>query len=360
MNRQFTSKLLLLFLIGFASNFCSDPVKVGEDTQDNVTISSIVINNVVDNDADDFYAAVNLSFTINTEKNMNLRANVGYKGTEDTEYQAYSYYFTFDANGTKNISITLDSEDHSFSSDCYEFIIWIYEETDTDQENLLASISASEDEDLYLCMESYDDDQPLTLVTFKNNGHAPMDFTVSGYGTKSADPGGSTSFAVAPGIQYYSVYTIGSYKGSDVGISLSITNDTLNISNNPRTINININANYFFLYYTNALTVNVYPLEVNYGTTAQMTEYITIPNDNIQYGLGYYEAYTNTEIRFYTNYPSQYQYAIQGTHFTFSWTTNQSVSLYSSGGSLNFVDIKDQEEVNKARSSNIKYLSYEK
>ena len=287
MNRQFTPKLLLLFLIGFAFNFCSDPVKVGEDTQDNVTISNIVINNVVDNDADDFYAAVNLSFTINTENNMNLRAYVGYKGTEDTEYQAYSYYFTFDANGTEGISITLDSEDHPFSSGCYDFIIWIYEETDTDLENLLASISASEDEDLYLCMESYDDDQPTVQLVFDNQ---------------------STQISI--------------------GQNLVWTNRTVDLTGlQSYTYRLFYSEAIFYATVTNSGASTINQFIINKGLDDEYSANISIPNNGVATSLGYYNAHgTDTEVWFWSTGAQAWYYWY---NLVFPGGDNQVVNLSS-------------------------------
>ena len=325
MNRQFTPKLLLLFLIGFAFNFCSDPVKVGEDTQDNVTISNIVINNVVDNDADDFYAAVNLSFTINTENNMNLRAYVGYKGTEDTEYQAYSYYFTFDANGTEGISITLDSEDHPFSSGCYDFIIWIYEETDTDLENLLASISASEDEDLYLCMESYDDDQPTIQLIFNNECPTSVMATITSYGslTIPANSTNSYTFYSDPGTITFNAST-----QISIGQNLVWTNRTVDLTGlQSYTYRLFYSEAIFYATVTNSGASTINQFIINKGLDDEYSANISIPNNGVATSLGYYNAHgTDTEVWFWSTGAQAWYYWY---NLVFPGGDNQVVNLSS-------------------------------
>jgi len=58
---------------------------------------------------------------------------------------------------------------------------------------------------------------------------------------------------------------------------------------------------------------------------------IIIYNTGVTYRIGYYRAFTNTEVRAYwQDMPTWYYYWIQGTHFSLPFTNNQSVVLWAS------------------------------
>jgi hypothetical protein len=47
----------------------------------------------------------------------------------------------------------------------------------------------------------------------------------------------------------------------------------------------------------NTSTKPILKLYVNYGLVAQTLDNITIPNDGLTYTLGYYQAYSNSNVR---------------------------------------------------------------
>ena len=69
------------------------------------------------------------------------------------------------------------------------------------------------------------------------------------------------------------------------------------------------------------------PIYVNYGLTDQTMDNISIPNNSVLYNIGYYRAYSNTQVRGYWTGTSTYAYWDQGTHFTFPGTNNQMVTF---------------------------------
>jgi len=94
---------------------------------------------------------------------------------------------------------------------------------------------------------------------------------------------------------------------------------------------------FYFLYLRNQGTVTFNSLEVGImdvlnGFAADRTEFISIPNDNVDYPIGYYESYTSTEfnwIQIRAIAPEGWVYWSQDINFILPDTTNQSIHLYN-------------------------------
>ncbi len=65
---------------------------------------------------------------------------------------------------------------------------------------------------------------------------------------------------------------------------------------------------------------------MNYGLVDATYDAISIPGDCVVRSIGYYKAYSNTEVRGYRS-ATKYSYWDQGVNFTLPFTTNQSVTL---------------------------------
>lgn len=168
-----------------------------------------------------------------------------------------------------------------------------------------------------------------TDITFYNPVFTDIYITI-GNSTQTINPGSSVTFSGIKGSSAsFSAYTlVTSSSGTQLGLRMTWSIN-LTLTGNAASYYLNIPNTYFFLYITNN-SPNGYlaPLYVNYGMTAQTEDLISIPNDGVQYGIGYYYAYSNTEVRaYFYNNPSSYVYWDQGTNFTFSGAENQYVSL---------------------------------
>jgi len=123
-------------------------------------------------------------------------------------------------------------------------------------------------------------------------------------------------------------YTSGlSSTGTQFGLKITWSLSDPFPASGTSNINLYVNSNDFYLYIiNNNASYATNTLYVNYSLTAQTVDYVDVPNNGVKYGIGYYSAYTNTEIYIlsnptgtsWTNYPS------------FSFITNQyyTITLY--------------------------------
>jgi len=97
---------------------------------------------------------------------------------------------------------------------------------------------------------------------------------------------------------------------------------------NNKIVNLDITSTYFFLYIKNSGTHKLNPLKVNVNLTSETVDNILIPNDGVKYSIGYYKAFSNTEIRAYKNGDTNnWVFWKHGNHFTFPNTNNQKIEL---------------------------------
>lgn len=172
-------------------------------------------------------------------------------------------------------------------------------------------------------------------VTFYNTLYTKMNITVLGV-TQTVSPNDSATFILStnPRSLVYTASTSGkTSSGTTVGLTLTWggTSNPLDVSDYVSYgIGFSYSTSYFFLYMKNTGNTTLGPLYVNYGLTAQTRDDITMAkNTSASYSVGYYRAYTNTEVRAYWASPnsSYYTYWDQGAHFSFPGTASQWVLL---------------------------------
>jgi len=177
-------------------------------------------------------------------------------------------------------------------------------------------------------------------VTFNNQAFTEIDLTVAGQGVNTIDAGSSLTltYSINPGSLVCSGETSGQTSaGSQIGekIIWDFTEDVTGRSS--QTFNLAVDSDWFFIYVRNNGPHDLNPFYVNYGTANQTHDDILIPGDGIKYQIGYYRAFTNTEIRAYWDNSSTYALWIQGTQFSLPFTTNQSVTLVNNSLLVNSV-----------------------
>lgn len=167
-----------------------------------------------------------------------------------------------------------------------------------------------------------------TNVTFNNTTFTDIYITLGG-DTKFIPAGGSvTYYTVLGSSASFYAYTSGTtVSGAQVG-ALIEWNTTVDLSGGIASFNLNVNSDYFFLFIRNYGTHVLTPLHVNWGLAQQTIDNIRIPNDNINYNIGYYKAFTNTIIRaYYEDAPNSYTYWY---NLGFTWSQNQYIELTNS------------------------------
>jgi len=175
-----------------------------------------------------------------------------------------------------------------------------------------------------------------TNVTFNNPIFTDIYVTLNGT-TLTITPGGSVTFLSVMGSSVsYSAYTYGVAADGTTQIGLELDwNYTINLPGGNISFNLGYNNNLFFLDILNVGTHILTPLYVNYGLYDETMDNILIPNDDILYSTGYYDANSNTEVlAYYQDDPTSYTDWINTIDFTFPGTDNQYVELVNTSKSL--------------------------
>ncbi len=168
-----------------------------------------------------------------------------------------------------------------------------------------------------------------STITFTNTSYTDVTISFNGF-TKIASPSGSAVFEGTPG-KYVSgtATTSGKTKsGNQVGLLLTWNLNYSFPSIGNQSIELSVQSNLFFLQIRNNGTTNLSPLYVNYGLQSEIKDNIIIPNDRQLYSLGYYKAFSNSNVRLYReNNQQQYVY---WDNLNISGTKNILVSLTNS------------------------------
>lgn len=139
-----------------------------------------------------------------------------------------------------------------------------------------------------------------STITFTNPAFTPIDITFNGQ-TKTAPVGGNAIFSgsensTGTGTASTSGKTS---SGTQVGLLLTWNNVTLTFPAAGTNLNspLNVGSEFFFLKMKNTSSYAIQKVYVNFGLQNQSVDNISIPNDGITYSLGYYKAYTNSNVR---------------------------------------------------------------
>lgn len=175
------------------------------------------------------------------------------------------------------------------------------------------------------------EDKVRFKISFTNSVFTEISITVQNLDPRTIKAGATETFEFNknPGQITYNASTSGkSAQNGQVGLLIT-WNESLNVTNKTEeSINLITGPAHFFLYIKNSGKSRLTPLYVNWGTVEQTQDNIVIPNDNVTYNLGYYKAFANTEIRMHLEpNPSSYVYWKNGTHFNFTYTNNQTITL---------------------------------
>ncbi len=294
-----------------------------------VTIFDAWFDNYVDQDGDGYNSKATLFVDVDENSGNGAEVQLALyektSGSADYNFIGLTDAFTITGEAVEDvIAMTLDGFDYG----SYDFMVELiftgsYFLEDKKEAATWPDLKA-------IKMELASEDEPSFPITFNNMVYTDIDITISGYGTKIAPPGGNVTFTLSgnPGSFTYHAETAG-YTTGDIRIGeLVVWDYTKDVSGLLSvTYNLNVSSTLFYLRIQNSGTVDLGPLYVNYGTTAQTIDNIVIPKGGDTYRIGYYEAYTNTQVRAYwygTSFSTQWD---QGVDFTLPFTVNQTVTL---------------------------------
>ncbi|MBL7994063.1 hypothetical protein JNM05_01715 [bacterium] len=168
-------------------------------------------------------------------------------------------------------------------------------------------------------------------IIFVNNLYTDIALTLTGEGSDVISPGDSVIFTLNenPGSFGYTAETSGETSGgTQIGLLITWNYTDIDVSTlEYKRINLILTSSYFFMRMRNNGSHVLSPIYVNYGLTDQTMDNISIPFDNVLYNIGYYRAFSNTQVRGYWTGTTTYAYWDQGTHFTFPGTNNQMVTF---------------------------------
>jgi hypothetical protein len=165
---------------------------------------------------------------------------------------------------------------------------------------------------------------PSSTITVQNNSLTPAAVTISGQ-TQTAAAGGTVVFTGTPNASVTATATTSgtTNTGTQVGLQIawSFTAAFPAAGSNFNEA-LNVGSNYFFLKLVNTSAYQLLKVYVNYGLTAQTLDNITVQNDGNTYNIGYYQAYSNSNVRA-ENGNIYWQWQTLNLPFT----TNQSTTL---------------------------------
>lgn len=140
---------------------------------------------------------------------------------------------------------------------------------------------------------------PKGKITYSNPTSTTITLVANGQ-TKTIPPGGSAEFTGTPSeVVSGTASTSGlTASGSVIGVVMSWNiYDYFPSGGGSTDIALNVGSEYFYLKMINTSTKVIQKLYVNYGTVGQTLNNITIPNDGLTYTLGYFNAYSNSNVR---------------------------------------------------------------
>ena len=148
-----------------------------------------------------------------------------------------------------------------------------------------------------------------STITYINDSFTPVVITIKN-NTQTINPGSQVLYSGAPGSSSSGTATTSGHtnQGNVVGLVLTFTlNDIFPKSGNLNS-NLDIGSDVFFLKIQNKSSVPITRLYVNYLLVAQTVDDIQINNDGLIYSIGYYNAYSNSNVRAESNYNNSYWY----------------------------------------------------
>jgi len=175
-----------------------------------------------------------------------------------------------------------------------------------------------------------DMDIAVYSITFFNPVYTPIQIMATGFNTIQIETGERHHFIFADNPLSFS-YTAKTTGETDDGLQLGLEilwEEVIDVSEyQSPTFNLNINADYFFMAIINIGNYDLDTWSVNYGNDFRIDDDFVIPNDGVEYGVAYYDAFEDTDIYAHLVGTNDDVVWRQGTEFVFPWIENQYVLL---------------------------------
>lgn len=175
-----------------------------------------------------------------------------------------------------------------------------------------------------------DMDVAIYSVTFFNPVFTPIEILTSEFDPVIIESGERFSFLFVdnPLTFSYSALTRGvTDDGTPLGVDI-LWDEEIDVSGlDSPTFNLNISSDYFYMAVKNTGNYYLDLWSVNYGTDYQVDDDFYIPNNGLEYGVAYYDAFEDTDIYARLSGTSEDVIWSQGVEFVFPWTENQAILL---------------------------------
>ena len=163
-----------------------------------------------------------------------------------------------------------------------------------------------------------------SYITYQNNTFTPITITINGY-TQNIPIGGSIIYA-----GFYSDSALGTAMTTGSGGTGGTVGETVTwtLANafavNMQTVPIDVSSVYYYLKVADSGSIAINKILANQSVMTE-TANVTIPNNGVTYGIGYFYAYSNSTIR--AVYANGSDYA--DTSMALPMTLNQSFTFGS-------------------------------
>lgn len=137
-----------------------------------------------------------------------------------------------------------------------------------------------------------------TVLNFRNNTFTSIAISLDGQAFLIS-PGTAFSFqGTASSQAFYSARTSGkTSSGTQVGLEIQWSGTFSYPATGTQSINFDVPGNYFYLKVVNNSAIAMNKVYVNYGLTSETVDNVVIANNGQVFGLGYYAAYSNSNVR---------------------------------------------------------------
>ena len=151
---------------------------------------------------------------------------------------------------------------------------------------------------LFSCSQLSDPTPTSSTLTYTNSTYTPIEITLNGQ-FQTIQPGSNLKISGKPGETVSGTASTSGKTTSGIVLGNTLTwtiNDTYPASGDLAT-DLYVGTDYFFLGITNNSSSTITKVFVNYGLQNQTSDNLSIPGDGKSYRVGYYKAFTNSNVR---------------------------------------------------------------
>jgi len=175
-----------------------------------------------------------------------------------------------------------------------------------------------------------DMDVAVYSITFFNPVYTTIEIISPDFNSVLIEPGERYTFLYNDNPSFFE-YTATTKGETDDGTQLGLEifwEEIIDVSayNSP-TFNLNVSPDYFFMAVKNTGNYYLDLWSVNYGNNYQIDDDFYIPNDGVEYGVAYYDAFEDTDIYARLSGTTDDVKWSQGIEFVFPWIENQYILL---------------------------------